>query len=127
MNWVELTVTTQDREILYRNSFATNHIITQKNLEDIVVCGRTRWKVENENNNTLKTKGYHLEHNYGHGQQHLSCLLATLIVLSFLFHTVLNCQNSAEMRVNQRPAPSGYYLIANLPMWCCELLMTVRE
>ncbi len=29
------------------------------------------WKVENENNNTLKTKGYHLEHNFGHGQKHL--------------------------------------------------------
>jgi hypothetical protein len=32
-----------------------------------VAAGRARWKVENENNNTLKTKGYHLEHNYGHG------------------------------------------------------------
>jgi hypothetical protein len=31
--------------------------------------------VENENSNTLKTKGYHLTHNFGHGKQHLSSLL----------------------------------------------------
>ena len=46
-------------------------------------------EVENENNNTLKTKGYHLEHNFGHGQQHLSALLAAMNILAFLFHTVL--------------------------------------
>jgi hypothetical protein len=27
---------------------------------DVVRDGRARWKVENENNNTLKTKVYHL-------------------------------------------------------------------
>jgi hypothetical protein len=46
--------------------------------------------VENENNNTLKTKGYNLEHNFGHGKQHLASFLATLNILSFLFHTLLN-------------------------------------
>ncbi len=51
--------------------------------------GRARWKVENENNNTLKTKGYHLTHNFGHGKQHLSSLLATLNLLAFSFHTLL--------------------------------------
>jgi hypothetical protein len=40
-------------------------------------------------NNTLKTKGYNLEHNFGHGKQHLSSLLATLNILSLLFHTLL--------------------------------------
>ncbi|MEM9119948.1 MAG: ISNCY family transposase, partial [Cyanobacteria bacterium P01_F01_bin.56] len=29
-------------------------------------------------------------HNFGHGQQHLASLLATLNILSFLFHTVLD-------------------------------------
>jgi hypothetical protein len=38
----------------------------------IVQAGRSRWKVENENNNVLKTKGYHLEHSCGHGKQFLS-------------------------------------------------------
>ena len=47
------------------------------------------WKVENENNNVLKTKGYHLEHNFGHGQQFLSATLLTLNLLAFLAHTFL--------------------------------------
>ncbi len=72
-----------------KNAFATNHLITDQTVEDIVLAGRTRWKVENENNNTLKTKGYNLEHNFGHGKQHLSSLLATLNILSLLFHTLL--------------------------------------
>ena len=37
----------------------------------------------------MKTKGYHFEHNFGHGRKHLSSLLASLIVLAFLAHTVL--------------------------------------
>jgi hypothetical protein len=90
VNWVELTITTEEGEILYHNSFVTNHKITDKNVESIVLCGRTRWKIENENNNTLKTKGYNLEHNYGHGEKNLSSLLATFIILAFLFHAVLD-------------------------------------
>jgi hypothetical protein len=37
----------------------------------------------------LKTKGYDLEHNFGHGKQHLASFLATLNILSLLFHTLL--------------------------------------
>jgi hypothetical protein len=33
--------------------------------------------------------GYNLEHNFGHGKQHLSSFLATLNILSLLFHTLL--------------------------------------
>ena len=42
-----------------------------------------------QNNNTLKTKGCPFEHNYGHGKQPLSSLLATLIPLAYLTHSVL--------------------------------------
>ncbi len=55
----------------------------------MVAAGQTRCKIENENNNTLKTKGYHLEHNFGPGQQHLASALATLSILALLFHTLL--------------------------------------
>ncbi len=51
--------------------------------------GRARWKTENENHNTLKNRGYHLEHNFGHGQQYLSALLVTLKLLAFLCHSLL--------------------------------------
>jgi hypothetical protein len=37
----------------------------------------------------LKTKGYYLEHNFGHGQQFLANFMITLNLLAFLFHTLL--------------------------------------
>ncbi|MGA1870233.1 MAG: hypothetical protein ACMUJM_16975 [bacterium] len=55
MNWCELTTTKQESTIVYRNAFITMHENTPKNLAHIVEAGRARWKVENENNNTLKT------------------------------------------------------------------------
>jgi len=67
-----------------------NHLLTDQTVLEVVKAGRTRWKGENENNNVLKTKkGYHLEHNFGHGKQYLATLLLTLNLLAFLFHTVL--------------------------------------
>jgi hypothetical protein len=89
VNWCEVVTTNQAGEVIYKNSFATNHNITRENVAQIVEDGRARWKVENENYNVLKNRGYHLEHNFGHGKQHLSSLLATFNLLAFLFHTVL--------------------------------------
>ena len=90
VNWCELTVSRPDGRVTYHNAFVTRYTITDDTVAEMVQAGRTRWKVENENNNTLKTKGYNLEHNFGHGHQHLASLLATLNILSFLFHTVLD-------------------------------------
>lgn len=90
VNWCEIVTTNQDGTVTYKNAFATNHEITQENVDQIVSAGRARWKIENENNNTLKTKGYNLEHNFGHGKKNLSSLLATLNILAFLFHTLLD-------------------------------------
>ena len=89
VNWCELTVSHGDGKIVYKNSFATNYLISDDTVVQIVLAGRTRWKVENENNNTLKTKGYNLEHNFGHGKQYLASFLATLNILSLSFHTLM--------------------------------------
>jgi hypothetical protein len=89
VDWCELTTRLSDGTIVYKNAFATNFTITKDNVKEIVRDGRTRWKVENENNNILKTKGYHLEHNFGHGEENLSSLLLTFNLLAFVFHTVL--------------------------------------
>lgn len=90
VNWCELTITREDNgEILYRNAFATNHWLSDDTVELIVKSGRARWKTENESNNVLKNRGYHLEHNFGHGKRHLSAVLLVLNLLAFLFHTVL--------------------------------------
>lgn len=89
VNWCELSIYREDSgELLFRNSFATNLTVTSETVTDIVTWGRARWKVENENNNVLKTKGYHFEHNYGHGQENLSTVLLTLLLYAFLCHSV---------------------------------------
>jgi len=91
VNWCELTITHENTaKVLYRNAFVTDFEVRETNVEAIVRDGRARWKVENENNNVLKTKGYHLEHNFGHGDQFLASFLLSLNLLAFLSHTILN-------------------------------------
>jgi hypothetical protein len=90
VNWCEVTVTDHQGQVVYRNAFITDFKITDQTVAALVAAGRARWKIENENNNTLKTKGYHLEHNFGHGQKHLSSLLAAMNILAFLYHTFLS-------------------------------------
>jgi hypothetical protein len=90
VNWFEITVVnTKTGEQLYHNSCITNHRLSTDNIAAVAHAGRGRWKIENENNNVLKTKGYHLEHNFGHGQQYLAAVMLSLNLLAFLFHTVL--------------------------------------
>lgn len=89
VNWCELIIKDEQGKITKRFAFITDHHITDENVIIIVEAGRSRWKIENEHNNTLKTKGYNLEHNFGHGKEHLSNLLLTMNLLAFLFHTVL--------------------------------------
>jgi len=102
VNWCELTITREDTgEQLYKNAFCTDFRVEETTVEAIVRDGRTRWKVENENNNVLKTKGYHLEHNFGHGSQHLASLLLSLNLLAFLFHTVLDLVDEKYRRIRQ--------------------------
>ncbi len=83
-----ISLTSATGEIIYKNAFATNFTISKNNWKDIIADGRARWKIENENNNILKTKGYHVKHNFGHGKEHLSSVLLTMNLLAFLFHTV---------------------------------------
>jgi hypothetical protein len=91
VNWCELTITREDTsQQLYLNSWVTNYHLDEDNVAAIVESGRARWKTENEGNNILKNRGYHLEHNFGHGQQHLSATLLTLNLLAFFFHTILH-------------------------------------
>ncbi len=69
-------------------SWITDFLLTPANVWDIMRGGRARWKIENETFNTLKNQGYHLEHNYGHGEQNLSVVLALLMMLAFLVDQV---------------------------------------
>ena len=88
-HWFELTITC-NQQVIFKNAWVCDHFITNDNVAELVTSGRARWKTENENHNVLKTKGYHLQHNFGHGKQHLASFLLTLNLLAFLFHTVLH-------------------------------------
>ncbi len=106
VNWCEVTIThSKSGEQLYYNTFVTNHDLTEQTVIPIVEAGRARWKVENENNNVLKTKGYHIEHNFGHGQHYLASFLLTLNLLAFLFHTVLDLVDAKYRLLRQELGP----------------------
>ena len=95
VNWFEIEIRNAAGDVTYRNSYITDLPVNHANVEDHTASGRSRWKVENETFNVLKTGGYHLEHNYGHGKRNLSTLLATFNLLAFAFHTV--CDHAEDM------------------------------
>jgi hypothetical protein len=76
------------RNITYRNSWVTDIVIDENNVTQLVKGGRARWKVENEGFNTLKNQGYHIEHNFGHGQKNLSMIFFLLNLLAFFVHQI---------------------------------------
>lgn len=95
VNWCELTITNGEGEVLFRNAWITDWEINADNVSGLAAAGRARWKIENENNNVLKTKGYHLEHNFGHGKKHLASLLLTMNLLAFALHTLLEVTDTS--------------------------------
>lgn len=95
VDWCELRVTDEENgESLFYNTWATNHALTAETVADACHLGRTRWKIENEAINVLKNQGYHLEHNFGHGDKHLASTLFALNLLAFLAHTALYLANA---------------------------------
>jgi Transposase DDE domain len=65
-------------------SWVTDLRVSKRNVYKLMRGGRARWKIENETFNTLKNQGYNFEHNYGHGEQNLSVVFATLMMRAFL-------------------------------------------
>ena len=102
VSWCELTISNEATgERLYHNSWVTDHPLDEQRVIELVASGRSRWKVKNEGFNVLKNQGYNFEHNYGHGQQHLSTVLLTLLLLAFLFHTTLGLSCSTYQAVRR--------------------------
>jgi hypothetical protein len=61
-------------------SWITDLRVTKRNVFHLMRGGRARWQIANETCNTLNNQGYHFEHNYGHGEQHLSVVFAMLMM-----------------------------------------------
>ena len=78
----------KDGKQVYHLTKITNIELHQDNVYYLMKGGRARWKIENETFNTLKNQNYNLEHNYGYGEQHLSTVLAMLMMLHFFIDQV---------------------------------------
>ncbi len=113
VNWCNLIqVRESDGKILYENAFITRHEVNEQSVPLIIItaAGRSRWKTENENHNILKTNGYHLEHNFGHGLEHLASCLLALNLLAFLFHTVFHLTDLACQQIrHKRGTRKGFF------------------
>ena len=127
VNYLEYWQIDDDRELLF--SWITDLELTPTSVEPIMRGGRARWKIENETFNTLKNQGYHLEHNYGHGRQHLATVFAFLTMLAFLVDQVqeLSCRlfQGARARFRSRTSLwerlrvlfSGFYIPDWRTLW----------
>jgi hypothetical protein len=82
VNFIEYWEMGQDKVQPF--SWVTDLRVNKRNVFHLMRGGRARWKIENETFNTLKNQGYHFEHNYGHGEQHLAVVFAMLMMLAFL-------------------------------------------
>jgi hypothetical protein len=106
VNWYEVTIEREDTgRRIYHNAWITSHDLTEESVPELVAAGRAHWKVENENFNVLKNRGYNLEHNYGHGEQHLSTVLLSLLLLAFLMHTVLHLTCPKYQAIRKKLGP----------------------
>jgi hypothetical protein len=83
VNFIECWETTADGKVQHF-SWITDLRVNKGTVYQLMRGARARWRIENETFNTLKNQGYHFEHNFGHGYQHLSVVFATLMMLAFL-------------------------------------------
>lgn len=88
VNWFSVEIHNAGGKKTYANSFVTDLPVTAQTVAELAQCGRARWKIENETFNVLKTDGYNLEHNFGHGKKTLASILTTLNLLAFAYHTL---------------------------------------
>ena len=90
VHWLGFEILDAKGRVKYSTAWVTSLPIDAKNVAEIAACGRARWKIENEGFNVLKNQGYELEHNFGHGRRFLAMTLASLNLLAFAWHSLLD-------------------------------------
>jgi len=73
----------------YKNSWITNIKPTRYNIKELVSVGRSRWQIENQVFDLLKNHGQHLEHNFGHGKEHLAFNFIILNFIAYMLQQIL--------------------------------------
>ena len=69
-------------------SWVTDLRVNKGTVYRLMEGARARGRIENEPFNTLKNQGYHFEHTFGHGYQHLSVVFAILMMVAFVVDQV---------------------------------------
>lgn len=82
VNFLEYWEIGQDQ--IQHFSWVTDLRVRKRNVSHRMRGGRARGKMEHETFTTLKHQGYNFEHTYGHGEQTLAVVFATLRLLAFL-------------------------------------------
>lgn len=108
VNFFEYSLFNKNGKRSYRNSWVTDVVITNDNVETMTKVGRCRWKIENECFNTLKNQGYYIEHNYGHGKQYLSFNMYLLTLLAFYFHQIFELTDGAYQACRKKLGSKRY-------------------
>lgn len=103
VNWLEVRISKPGAaKPTYTCSFITDLPVNRGTVAELAACGRARWKIENETFNVLKTGGYHLEHNFGHGKDTLSSILVALNLLAFAMHNACDLIESLWRKARER-------------------------
>jgi len=93
---------TKERKRTFRSSWVTSLPLNETNIQKMTAAARARWKIENQCFNNLKNQGYCLEHNFGHGSEHLAFNFYILTLLAFLFHQVFELTDSLYQTVRAK-------------------------
>ena len=103
----------------YVNIWVTDIELTEESVAKVMRGGRAKWKIENETFNTLKTQGYNLEHNYGHGKEHLATNFANLTFTAFLIDQIeqLACPLFQKAWAAKKSKTALWYAIRGLFDW----------
>jgi len=92
VNFLRCTITRKNKkdedEVVFKNSWVTDLVISEDNVKTLVKAGRCRWKNENELFNVMKNHGYCMEHNYGHGQNNMAFNFYLFTLLAFFIHQI---------------------------------------
>jgi hypothetical protein len=103
VNWLEVEIGKPGAaKPTDKSSFITDLTVSRATVAELAACGRARWKIENETFNVLKTGGYHLEHNFGHGKDTLAGVLVVLNLLAFAMHNACDMIESQWRKARER-------------------------
>lgn len=83
VNFLEYWELDAKGDVVQHFSWVTDINLNKQNVFQVMRGGRSRWKIENETFNTLKNQGYNFEHNFGHGRNSLSTVMAFLMMIAF--------------------------------------------